>query len=259
MASATGQTFYDISLVDGYNLPMGIKFLASESSNRNLSDIPPNLTNPVCIASSSLLQPIGSASDSTFGTNASYPLPLEQTMSSSFVSSWCPFPLLAFPPEKPGDGVYPYPDDNIQRPLFSPCYSACAKWNLDRYCCAGKNASPDTCKPSYYSTQAKKVCPDAYSYAYDDKTSTFIIPQGGGFEVVFCPSGRSSKIISTLGPEMQLLAQTGHVTRDIEERASDAEYIAQKSDAAATVIGDRIPSNSVLALVIVLGCICIWW
>ena len=43
---------------------------------------------------------------------------------------------------------------------------------------------------------AKAVCPDAYSYAYDDQTSTFIISQGPGFEVIFCPGGRSTTIIA---------------------------------------------------------------
>ncbi|KPI37415.1 Pathogenesis-related protein 5 [Cyphellophora attinorum] len=259
MSSASQQTFYDISMVDGYNLPMGIKLLASESSNRNISDIPPNLTNPVCIGSTALLEPIGSTSDALFSTNATYPIPLEQSLSSSFVSSWCPFPLLAFPPEKPGDGVYPYPDDNIHRPLFSPCFSACAKWNLDRYCCAGNHDSPGTCKRSYYSTQAKKVCPDAYSFAYDDKKSTFIVPEGGGYEVVFCPRGRSSNILATLGPEMQVVAQTGQVTRDVEDKASDADYIAKRNDAGKGLAAERLPSDSLIALAVLLGWICLSW
>lgn len=175
-------------------------------------------------------------------------------MSPNFVSSWCPFPLLALPPNKPGDGVYPYPDDNIQRPVFSPCYSACAKWNLDRYCCAGSHDEPDTCKPSYYSTQAKKVCPDAYSYAYDDHTSTFIIPQGGGFEVVFCPKGRSSTILRTLGDQMHALA--GGVNQAILEKAGDAEYIEQQSE--GSVAADIPSGGSWLALVILLGWLCVW-
>ena len=33
--------------------------------------------------------------------------------------------------------------------------------------------------------------------AYDDQTSTFVIPAGGGFEVVFCPPGRSTNILTT--------------------------------------------------------------
>lgn len=34
--------------------------------------------------------------------------------------------------------------------------------------------------------------------AYDDTTSTFTVKQGAGFEVVFCPSGRSTNIQKSL-------------------------------------------------------------
>jgi beta-mannosidase len=33
--------------------------------------------------------------------------------------------------------------------------------------------------------------------AFDDQTSTFIIPAGAGFEVVFCPGARSTNILAT--------------------------------------------------------------
>ncbi|RMD40551.1 hypothetical protein DV735_g4568, partial [Chaetothyriales sp. CBS 134920] len=216
-ASSQKQSFYDISLVDGYNLPIAIRSLVSESDDPDLANIPPNLVNPVCIGSPALLAPPGDTSDQDFGTNSSYPLPLEQTISVADVADWCPFPLLILPPERPTDGVYPYPDDVIKRPIFSPCESACSKWNKPQYCCTGSHADPDSCQPSYYSTQAKKVCPDAYSFAYDDQTSTFIIPQGAGFEVVFCPSGRSTNILATFGDQLAELAQTGHVSRAIRD------------------------------------------
>lgn len=48
--------------------------------------------------------------------------------------------------------------------------------------------------------------------AFDDQTSTFIIPSGGGFEVIFCPPGRSSTILATMAAELHQLAQTGQVT-----------------------------------------------
>lgn len=48
--------------------------------------------------------------------------------------------------------------------------------------------------------------------AFDDQTSTFIIPSGGGFEVVFCPPGRSSTILATLSSQLHQLAQNGHVS-----------------------------------------------
>ncbi|GFQ02157.1 thaumatin-like protein [Phtheirospermum japonicum] len=53
------------------------------------------------------------------------------------------------------------------------CKSACEAFGLDQYCCSGEFASPTTCKPSFYSGMFKRACPRAYSYAYDDGTSTF--------------------------------------------------------------------------------------
>ena len=137
---------------------MGIIFLQPSD------DIPPNLTNPICIGTAALLAAQGDTSDATFGTNSTYPLPLDQTASQSDVQQWCPWDLQLQPPTKPGDGVYPYPDDNIQRPLFNPCLSACAKYSKPSDCCTGKYNSPTVCQPSGYSKQAKMVCPDAYSY-----------------------------------------------------------------------------------------------
>ena len=167
LASSSGQTFYDISLVDGYNLPISIVSLYPESSNPSLQDIPPNLTNPICIGTAALLSKPNSNIDATglnSGTNSSFPIPLEETQTVSDVASWCPWDLQLNAPSKPGDGVYPYPDDNIQRPAFDPCYSACAKYNHAQDCCTGSFDSPNACKPSTYSMAAKKVCPDAYSY-----------------------------------------------------------------------------------------------
>ena len=43
-----GQTYYDISLVDGYNLPIAVVLIPH--GNSSLQDIPPNLTNPSCVA-----------------------------------------------------------------------------------------------------------------------------------------------------------------------------------------------------------------
>lgn len=48
--------------------------------------------------------------------------------------------------------------------------------------------------------------------AFDDQSSTFIIPSGGGFQVMFCPPGRSSNILSTLSAQLYQLAATGSVT-----------------------------------------------
>ena len=156
LSSSSGQTFYDISLVDGYNIPLGIIAINS--------DVPPNLTNPMCIGTASLLAAANSAMGRNFGTNSTYPIPLDESESWNDVQGWCPWDLQLNPPQKPGDGVYPYPDDSIKRPYFNPCYSACAKYSKASDCCTGSYNSPTVCKPSLYSTQAKQVCPDAYSF-----------------------------------------------------------------------------------------------
>ncbi|KAF2437884.1 glycoside hydrolase family 2 protein [Karstenula rhodostoma CBS 690.94] len=211
-----GHTYYDISLVDGYNIPIAI--VLQPLQNVSLDDIPPNLTNPSCQGTVGLLaqqgyDPYGDHPN-FLRTNSSYPLPFEQKVNDKQVSRWCPWDLQQSPPDKPGDGVYPYPDDNIQRPAFSPCYSACAKNNKPEDCCTGKYNSPSACKPSEYSKNVKAVCPDAYSYAFDDQTSTFIIPSGAGFEVIFCPGARSTNILATESDKMLQLAQQGHVSKD---------------------------------------------
>ena len=201
MDGGQDQTFYDISLVDGYNLPMAIVMTTSDGQDNVQSNFGSE-TNPVCIAS------VGDLAAQDFdpyangqqflGTSSQNPLPFENKVTSQSVSDWCPWDLQVNPPQAPGDGVYPYPDGNVERPPFNPCLSACAKHASDSYCCLGSYNGPGKCSPNYYAKAAKNVCPDAYSYAYDDQDSTFIIPKGPGFSVVFCPGGRSTEILATM-------------------------------------------------------------
>lgn len=66
------------------------------------------------------------------------------------------------------------------------CRSACEAFGDPRYCCSEAYATPDTCGPSLYSLFFKHACPRAYSYAYDDKTSTFTCPNAD-YLIIFCP------------------------------------------------------------------------
>ncbi|KAI5925695.1 thaumatin family protein [Camillea tinctor] len=244
------QTFYDISLVDGYNLPLGLVYHPAD----NTSYIPPNLVNAACIATAGYLS-TSSASGVSY-SNASFPLPYEHHETNAALASWCPWDLQAFPPTKPGDGVYPYPDDTVQRPVFDPCKSACAADNAPQHCCTGAYSEPARCHPSRYSRRAKAACPDAYSYAFDDASSTFIIPNGGGWEVVFCPQGRSTDIIQTFGPELSQIANGGRVTPDMLRRVMDAAYIeGTRSGGTATAagVGVRFVVGAVAAWVGVWG------
>ncbi|KAH9303991.1 hypothetical protein KI387_008395, partial [Taxus chinensis] len=51
------------------------------------------------------------------------------------------------------------------------CNSACAAFHTDQYCCTSANI--DNCRPSNYSKIFKNQCPQEYSYAKDDASSTF--------------------------------------------------------------------------------------
>ncbi|QDS74096.1 hypothetical protein FKW77_009650 [Venturia effusa] len=184
------QSFYDISLVDGYNLPMAIQIIPT-----NGTSVPPsNETNLICAGSlqgfnpNKNFNPYNTTDSTYYGTTSSQPLSFESKMSHADVSHWCPWDLQFTPMEEVGNTRLP----------FDPCRSLCTKTGKSEHCCTGKHNSAKTCKPNYYSKRAKAVCPDAYSFAYDDASSTFTVPTGTGFEVVFCPEGRSTVIKRTL-------------------------------------------------------------
>ncbi|XP_062102583.1 thaumatin-like protein 1 [Humulus lupulus] len=71
------------------------------------------------------------------------------------------------------------------------CKSACEAFGEPQFCCSGAYATPDTCKPSSYSLFFKNACPKAYSYAYDDGTSTFTCASAN-YVITFCPSPSTS-------------------------------------------------------------------
>ncbi|KAH9316684.1 hypothetical protein KI387_025311 [Taxus chinensis] len=124
--------FYDVSLVDGYNLPM----LVATSGGTG-----------ACIAT-------GCITD----INRSCPRELQLDDGASTSSS------------------------NVLG-----CKSACEVFGSPEYCCSGAYANPNTCKPSTYSQLFKAACPRAYSYAFDDKTSTFTC-KAADYAVTFCPT-----------------------------------------------------------------------
>uniref|UniRef100_A0A0D9WU66 Thaumatin-like protein n=1 Tax=Leersia perrieri TaxID=77586 RepID=A0A0D9WU66_9ORYZ len=84
--------------------------------------------------------------------------------------------------------------------VVAACKSACEAFGKEEYCCSGEHGSPATCAATAYSRFFKAACPTAYSYAYDDATSTFTCAgAGGGYHVVFCPA--KSSLESSRNPE----------------------------------------------------------
>lgn len=67
------------------------------------------------------------------------------------------------------------------------CRSACEAFGAPEFCCSEGFNTPDTCAPSAYSLYFKHACPRSYSYAYDDKTSTFTCASAD-YIIIFCPS-----------------------------------------------------------------------
>ncbi|CAH9136864.1 unnamed protein product [Cuscuta epithymum] len=130
--------FYDISLVDGYNLPM-------------------------------IMAPIGVQCNSTGCI--------------SNLNMGCPKELQMVG----GDGA------------VIGCQSACEAFQMPEYCCSGEYANPTTCKPSFYSKIFKNACPSAYSYAFDDGTSTFTC-KADQYQITFCPNRTNNGNNSTSAP-----------------------------------------------------------
>lgn len=66
------------------------------------------------------------------------------------------------------------------------CESACVKYGSPEYCCTGSYDRP-TCPPTRYSMFFKNLCPQAYSYAKDDQSSTSTCNTGVNYHITFCP------------------------------------------------------------------------
>ena len=64
------------------------------------------------------------------------------------------------------------------------CKSYCLAYNTDQYCCRGACNDPNVCKSSPSAGFFKSNCPGAYSYAYDDGTSTFTC-QNTDYDIIF--------------------------------------------------------------------------
>ncbi|KAJ1290595.1 hypothetical protein BS78_02G256300 [Paspalum vaginatum] len=133
---AGGNDFYDVSLVDGSNLPMVV--------------VPQGGAGATCGATGCLVD----------------------------LNGPCPADLKVVGAD--GAGI--------------ACKSACGAYGRPQDCCSGDYGTPATCRPSASSQFFKNACPRAYSYAYDDATSTFTCTSGtAAYLITFCPSISSLK------------------------------------------------------------------
>ncbi|BAT95405.1 hypothetical protein LR48_Vigan02g143100 [Vigna angularis] len=128
VAENGGQDFYDVSNVDGFNIPMSVTPQGGS----------------------------GECKSSTCRSNINAACPAELQMKGS-------------------DGS------------VIGCKSACLAFGDDKYCCTGAYNKAETCPPTDYSRFFEEQCPEAYSYAYDDKNSTFTCSNRPDYVITFCP------------------------------------------------------------------------
>jgi hypothetical protein len=135
--AAVDSDFYDVSLVDGFNLPMAVGPLRG-----------------------------------THGRKPGAPFDCLTPMCATDVNQVCPADLQ----RKNGGGK------------VVACASGCTQSGDPALCCAAPFTA-QTCPIPAQSRPFKAACPHAYSYAYDDATSTFTC-QGEDYAAVFCPQPR---------------------------------------------------------------------
>ncbi|CAO3640120.1 unnamed protein product [Cunninghamella blakesleeana] len=66
------------------------------------------------------------------------------------------------------------------------CQSSCSKTGDAQHCCSGNFDNPKVCQPDEHAKNVKSSCPDSYSYAYDDQSSTYHCLNPTGYTVSFC-------------------------------------------------------------------------
>ena len=69
----------------------------------------------------------------------------------------------------------------------APCLSACSKYAAPEFCCTGYHRTPETCPANELSLYFKTLCPDAYTYAFDDPTSVRTCGSAPSYTITMCP------------------------------------------------------------------------
>ncbi|KAJ8452993.1 hypothetical protein Cgig2_014756 [Carnegiea gigantea] len=176
---AGGLDFYDVSLVDGYNLPVLVVARGGHGGDCSPTGCLIDL-NVACPRELSVAAERGNGSDVVgFGTAVA-------------------------------------------------CKSACEAFGDPQFCCSEGYSTPDTCHPSVYSVFFKEACPRAYSYAYDDKTSTFTCASAD-YIIIFCPPPyTSNKLLGArrMAGELPLVNRTMMYLHSRIGRASRAAGLA---------------------------------
>ncbi len=187
LSGTAGSDIYDVSLVDGYNLPIAIAPQPG-TFNKTNPNSSYNCGTPTC--SSDL--------------NLNCPQSLQQVVSGSVVGCMSAHIACSNNPSSAGLNCAANQDlysctSNGPNNVMGSCYTngasnqccGCPSWSPAGAC---KGHNPKWESPALPETLAqpfKTACPTAYSFPDDDPTSTFnckaTADPGAGYEVTFCP------------------------------------------------------------------------
>ncbi|APR81495.1 Ornithine carbamoyltransferase [Minicystis rosea] len=178
-----GKDFYDVSLVDGYNLPMGVApkpgtFTASDPNDAY------DCGSPAC----------------TSDVNLTCPPELQlENAANEVVGCRSPHQACNENPQDPALKCADFDDlyqcigggpNGVDGSCYSPGATAtccgCPSWSPPGAC---KSTNPKWALPSLpekYAKVFKDACPTGYSFPYDDQTSTYTC-KGDDYVITFCP------------------------------------------------------------------------
>lgn len=176
--------FYDVSLVDGYNLPMAVAVQSGTYTGGNNPNAPYDCGAPTC------------SSD----VNASCPDPLKLTVGGKVVGCRSAHQACTANPTDPALSCATVGDlydcsKGGPNAVSGSCYSpgadnkccGCPSWSAAGTCNAHNPKWEAPALPEVYAKPFKTACPSAYSFPYDDPTSTFTCAGGRDYTITFCP------------------------------------------------------------------------
>jgi hypothetical protein len=200
MSPSSGSDFYDVSNVDGSNVPLSIAPVPGTFD----PSPPPGANGPYYCGSPGCTHDCGALPACPWNLAASCPPELEDTDPGHYVGCRSANQVCAVHPSAPAL------DCANERDLYGctgggpngvsgSCYSqgasstccGCPSWSPAGACQSSNPAWTAPSLPGKYAQVLKDACPTAYSFPYDDLTSTFTcLGTSGantGYTITFCP------------------------------------------------------------------------
>jgi hypothetical protein len=193
-ADTIGNDFYDLSLVDGYNLPVSIKLAAGVNNKTCTSTDSQWCQGKWCTESGAGQKDLNPLLPSNLSLLA-YKNPSNTTVGILSACKW---------------GVY---DNGTRNGVEN-----------SSYCCTGTHGTPATCDPDTWPAELQssqffeQYYPDAYSFAFNDNSHTFQCKGTDArnltsYIVTFCPANKGTILPASVG-DSAWVDENGNGIRD---------------------------------------------